>query len=697
MTVALQREELAKLAAQIQHHEAAYRRGEPEIPDSEFDEMFDRYVELADALGVKPEERLDTAPGADHTEGFETVEHRVAMLSLEKLSPNRKDSKGEPIPIQEQLEQWYARRLKELELPEDASLRLLVEPKIDGVSVSLLYQDGRLARAVTRGDGKTGDVITRQVEQARAVPSRLKGVSKGEIEVRGELYWPRPKFDAFNAKLDAAGERTLINPRNGTAGMIKRKEPEGLEHTGITSFLYQVPWVKGIELPDTQHGVLEWLAGTGANVYTDEIHVATDAEDAFRYCEAYGERREGLEYEIDGMVIKIDEHRWYDRLGETGHHPHWGIAYKFAPERKPTRLKDVVVQVGKSGKLTPVAELEPVFLAGTTVSRASLHNFVEVARKDIRIGDTVYVEKAGEIIPQVVGVEESERPADAREVRPPKECPACGSLVVSEEIFIFCPNPSCPAQVRERLQHFVSRAAMDVDGMGAKLIDQLVDKEGIDKPHELFAVTEKQLSGLERMGKKSAQNVLRGLEASKGRGLARVLVGLSIRHLGESMAEDLASYFGTAERLLGFAQRYTAGDEEAVATVAPEKGTGAIEGLAKKTADVIFAELDSAPIRAVFEGLEAQGVKVDAVIERREEVEGVANKSFVLTGTLPTLKRKDAGDRIKKAGGKVSGSVSKKTDFVVAGDEAGSKLEKAEKLGVTVIDEAELLRMLDGA
>ncbi|HBQ16332.1 MAG TPA: NAD-dependent DNA ligase LigA, partial [Myxococcales bacterium] len=350
-----------------------------------------------------------------------------------------------------------------------------------------------------------------------------------------------------------------------------------------------------------------------------------------------------------------------------------------------------------SGKLTPVAELEPVFLAGTTVSRASLHNFVEVARKDIRIGDTVYVEKAGEIIPQVVGVEESERPADAREVRPPKECPACGSLVVSEEIFIFCPNPSCPAQVRERLQHFVSRAAMDVDGMGAKLIDQLVDKEGIDKPHELFAVTEKQLSGLERMGKKSAQNVLRGLEASKGRGLARVLVGLSIRHLGESMAEDLASYFGTAERLLGFAQRYTAGDEEAVATVAPEKGTGAIEGLAKKTADVIFAELDSAPIRAVFEGLEAQGVKVDAVIERREEVEGVANKSFVLTGTLPTLKRKDAGDRIKKAGGKVSGSVSKKTDFVVAGDEAGSKLEKAEKLGVTVIDEAELLRMLDGA
>lgn len=689
------RAELEQLAAQIAHHEAAYRAGEPEIPDSEFDELFDRYQELADALGLAPEERIDSAPGADHTEGFETVEHRVAMLSLEKLSPNRRDSKGEPIPIDEQLQQWYARRLKELELPEDAELRLLVEPKIDGVSVSLLYRDGKLERAVTRGDGKTGDVITRQVERAGAVPSKLKGVSKGEIEVRGELYWPRARFDAFNAKLAKAGERTLINPRNGTAGMIKRKEPEGLEHTGITSFLYQVPWVEGLELPDTQHGVLEWLAGAGAHVYVDEIHVAKSAKDAFDYCEAYGARRLELDYEIDGMVIKIDEHRWYDRLGETGHHPHWGVAYKFPPERKPTKLLDVIVQVGKSGKLTPVAVLEPVELAMTTVSRASLHNFVEVARKDVRIGDTVYVEKAGEIIPQVVGVKKDARPDDAREVHAPKECPSCGTLVVQEEIFAFCPNAEgCPAQVRERLQHFVSRAAMDVDGMGAKLIDQLVDKEGVRKPHELFAVTEAQLTGLERMGKKSAQNVLRGLEASKGRGLARVLVGLSIPHLGESMSEDLASYFGTAEKLLDFAARYAAEDEEAVSTVAPEKGTGAIEGLARKTADVIFAELDGAPIREIFQGLEAQGVKTDAVIERREEVEGVVGKSFVLTGTLPTLKRKDAGDRIKRAGGKVSGSVSKKTDFVVAGEEAGSKLEKAQKLGVTVIDEAELLRML---
>lgn len=290
-----ERAELDRLAIQIAHHEAAYRRGEPEIPDSEFDEMFDRYVELADRLGLGPGERLDAAPGADHTEGFETVEHRVPMLSLEKLSPNRRDSAGAPLPIDAQLAQWYARRKKELELAEDTSLRLLVEPKVDGISVSLLYQKGALVRAVTRGDGRKGDVITKQVARAGAVPTTLKGVREGELEVRGELYWPRSAFDAFNARLAEAGERTLINPRNGCAGLVKRKEPAGLEATGIRSFLYQVPWAADVALPDTQHGVLEWLAGTGADVYLDEIHLAESAESAFSYCESYEARRAGLE------------------------------------------------------------------------------------------------------------------------------------------------------------------------------------------------------------------------------------------------------------------------------------------------------------------------------------------------------------------------------------------------------------------
>lgn len=694
MVEARAREELAELAAQLAYHEAAYRRGEPEIPDSEFDEMFDRYVELADRLNVPPERRLDTAPGSDHTPGFETVEHRVAMLSLEKLSPNRRDSRGEPIPLEEQLIQWYERRYRELELSENAELPLVVEPKVDGISVSLLYRDGRLARAATRGNGKRGDVITRQVLQARAVPEVLHGIGRGELEVRGELYWPRPDFEAFNARLKAAGERALINPRNGCAGLVKRKEPEGLEETGIRSFLYQIAWNEGISIPPTQHEVLAWLKEAGAEVYLDEVYLASHAKDAFEYCEAYAERRSRLDFDIDGMVIKVDELKWYRRLGGTGHHPHWGIAYKFPPERKATRLRRVVVQVGKSGKLTPVAELDPVFLAGTTVSRASLHNFVEVARKDIRVGDTVYVEKAGEIIPQVVGVKLDARPPDAVPVPRPVRCPACDSEVVTEEIFIRCPNPACPAQVRERLEHFVSRAAMEVDGIGSKLIDQLVDKLDVRRPHELFALTEDQLAGLERMGKKSAQNILRGLEEAKGRGLARVLAGLAIRHVGETLAEELARYFGSADALVEFAERYVAGDEEAVSTVAPDKGTGAIEGLGRKTADVIFAELSSPAVREVLEGLREQGVSLEAKVERREEVDGVAGKTFVLTGTLPNLTRKEAGDLIKRAGGKVSGSVSKKTDYLVAGEEAGSKLDKAQKLGVPTLDEAALNALL---
>lgn len=690
------REELDELASQITHHEAAYRRGEPEIPDSEFDEMFDRYQELANLLGLKPEERVDSKPGADHTEGFETVEHRVAMLSLEKLSPARKDSAGEPIPLGEQLSQWYVRRLKELEMAEDAALPLIVEPKIDGISVSLLYENGRLVRAVTRGDGRSGDVITRQVQAAGAVPDTLAGVKQGALEIRGELYWPTSKFEAYNEKLKAAGERLVINPRNGTAGYMKRKEPDGLEQTGIRSFLYQIPWWEGLSLPERQSEILAWLSDAGADVYLDEIIVADTPQAAFDYCEGYGEKRGTLDYEIDGMVIKVDELKHYRVLGATGHHPHWGVAYKFPPERKATKLHDVSVQVGKSGKLTPVAHLEPVFLAQTTVSRASLHNFVELARKDIRIGDMVYVEKAGEIIPQVVKVKLDERPADAKPVERPTACPVCGTPVVEEEIFIYCPNPACPAQVQERLEHFASRAAMDVEGLGSKLVAQVIAAYGVAKPHEFFSLTEEQLAGLERMGKKSAQNVLAGLEQAKGRGLARVLVGLAIRHVGETMAEDLARYFGTGEALLDFARRYTAGDEEAVSTVAPDKGTGAIEGLAKKTADSIFAELASPAVGQVFEGLEAAGVKTEAVIERRVEVEGVAGKTFVLTGTLPTLTRKEAGDRIKQAGGKVTGSVSKKTDYLVAGDEAGSKLAKAQKLEVPILDEAALLTMLGG-
>ena len=688
-----QRLELDELAEQIRYHEAAYRAGKPEIPDAAFDDLADRYAELADALKIPASERIDAAPGADHTEGFVQVEHRVPMLSLEKLTPNRKDSKGEPMPLGEQLAQWYERRRKELELANGAGLSLFVEPKIDGISVSLLYERGKLVRAVTRGDGRKGDEITKQVLHARAVPAKL-ATKEGTFEVRGELYWPRPRFDAHNARLRETGQETIANPRNGTAGMIKRKEVEGLEHAGITSFLYQVPWAEGVALPPTQSGILGWLGEIGAPVYLEHVAVTPDALAALAYCEQFAAKRSALEFDIDGMVIKVEELKHYAVLGATGHHPHWGIAFKFPPERKPTVLRDYELSVGKTGKITPVALLDPVQLAGTTVQRASLHNFVEVERKDVHVLDTVLVEKAGDIIPQIVDVDRSKRPADARPIMRPSVCPTCAHPVVTEEIFVYCPNPGCPAQRLERLKHFASRRAMAIDGVGESLLEQLIEKRGLSRPDELFMLTVADLAELERMGTKSATNVIKSLEAAKGRGLAKVLNALAIRHVGETMSGDLAGYFGSARALLEFAGRYAAGDDDAIRKVAPDGGGGAIEGLARKSADSIFKELDQPAVRAVFEGLERAGVKLDALTAARQEVEGIAGKSFVLTGTLPTLKRDVAGDMIKSAGGKVSGSVSKKTDFVVAGDEAGSKLEKATELGVKVIDEAELLRML---
>ena len=684
------RREYEQLAAEIRHHESVYRAGKPEISDPEFDALFERYQELADELAIDPLERLDARPGDEHTAGFEQVEHRVPMLSLEKLSHNRKDSSGEPMPFGDQLSAWFRRRKKELEVE---AIGLIVEPKVDGISVSLTYEDGALVQAVTRGDGRRGDVITAQVRQLGTVPTQLVDLRRGAFEVRGELYWPRSDFASYNARL----ERPLINPRNGCAGMMKRKDPAGIEETGIRAFFYQIPWYEGLRLPPTQGAVLRWLVELGAEVYLSEVFETDSDESALAYCDEYQGRRDALDYDIDGMVIKINELSYYDRLGATGHHPHWGIAYKVPPERKPTKLLDIEVSVGKSGKLTPVAILEPVFVSGTTVSRASLHNFVELERKDVRVTDTVFVEKAGEIIPQVVEVDKGARKRGARRFVPPDACPTCGTPVVSEEIFVYCPNPACPDQVRERLRHFASRQAMDVDGMGAVLIDQVVDKLGVRSPDDLFRLDVEQLASLERMGAKSAERVKQGLEQAKRRGLARVLAGLAIRHVGEAMAEDLSAYFRTAGALLEFAGRYAAGDDEAIATVAPNKSTerGAIEGLARKSADSIFIELDSPAVRRVFQGLAEVGVDLSVSSPIAQQLTEVSGKSFVLTGTLPTMKRSEASTLIKAAGGKVSGSVSKKTDYLVAGSEPGSKLEKARSLGVRVIDEEAFKRLLE--
>ncbi|MBK8014492.1 MAG: NAD-dependent DNA ligase LigA [Deltaproteobacteria bacterium] len=736
-------QEFQALEAQIRHHEAAYRAGTPEIPDAVFDEMFERYQVLADRLSVDPESRLDRTPGADHTEGFVQVEHRVPMLSLEKLTQSRRDASGLSVDVREQLLSWIHRRRKDLERED---LAFVVEPKIDGISVSLRYEKGRLMRAVTRGDGRRGDDITRQVRAARAVPEVLVGVG-GAVELRGELYWPTAAFERYNQRLAEADKKLIANPRNGCAGLMKRKDVDGLADAGVTSFLYQVAWSEGVACPPTQHETLEWLReATATSATTSETTSATTSEttsattsettsaatnattsktapamptaggrsfvyldaassrlekpeDILRWCQLFEhERRAELPYEIDGMVIKLDDLAMYERLAGTDHHPHWAIAYKFLPERRSTRLENIVVQVGKSGKLTPVAELAPVRLAGTTVSRASLHNFVELERKDVRIGDIVEVEKAGEIIPQVVSVDRTQRSEGALPFARPAVCPACGADVVEEEIFVYCPNPACDAQIRERLRHFASRGAMDIEGLGASTVERLVAELGVRSPADIFRLTREALLKLETDPKKGehkrVENLLAAIEQAKGRGLARVLAGLAIGHVGTAMSEDLAAYFHDKTTLLDFAARYVAGDSEAVETVAPSKGVGKISGMAKKTADAVFAELHSGAVQRVLNDLEALGVRLDATSGASRGVDGIAGKTFVLTGTLPSLSRPEATARIKRAGGKVSGAVSKKTDVLVAGEAAGSKLKRALELGVTVWSEAELLSQL---
>lgn len=675
-------DELTLLAQQLRYHdERYYRQAEPDITDNQYDELRDRYLLLCDEKNIPADQRYGRTPGDDRNAGFVTITHRLPMLSLEKAADGEDGSAADKVTA------WVERTRKLAEVPDAAGLAVLVEPKIDGMSVSVTYRDGRLEQAVSRGDGVHGDVITDQVRASGAVPLTVS--SPGAFEVRGELYLPHACFRALNKRLAASGGKVLINPRNGCAGLMKRKNPEDLRGLGIAAFVYHVAWTEGVVLPPTQHQVLEWLGQLGFNV-NPHVSLHATATQAATACRDFAAQRGILPYDIDGMVIKVDERRLHDRLGATEHHPRWGLAWKFPPERKPTRLLGVTVQVGKSGKLTPVAELEPVLLAQSTVSRASLHNFPELERKDVRIGDLVFVEKAGEIIPQVVGVVLSERPAHAQPVARPTHCPACGAAVLTEDIFIFCPSPTCGAQVRERLRHFASRGAMDIQGCGEAVIEQLCSTRQLTSPAELFSLTAEDIAGLERKGDKSARNLLAALQEAKSRGLAKVLIGLSLYQVGEKLAEDLAGAYGSMATLLALVDRHVAGDPQPVAEL------DALDGVAETTARAVLDQLANPAVRTVIADLAAAGVVMTATRKELRQVAGVSGKTFVLTGTLPTLSRDAAEALIVAAGGTCSGSVSKKTAYVVAGEEAGSKLAKAQALGVTVIDEAGLHALLAG-
>ncbi|HVY70151.1 MAG TPA: NAD-dependent DNA ligase LigA [Verrucomicrobiae bacterium] len=681
MNIAEARRRHAALAREIRAHDHAYYvLAQPAVSDQEYDRL---YRELLDLENQFPELTTPDSPsqrvgGAPLTE-FKTVQHSIPMMSLDNTYSR------------EELRE-FVNRVQKL-LPGE-SLEWIVEPKVDGLAVSLRYENGVLATGATRGDGTNGDDITVNLRTIRSLPLVLHPPSaKGRdaegipkiLEVRGEVYMPLAVFKKLNAEREAAGEELFVNPRNTAAGTLKQLDPKLVASRPLDIVLYGVGVVEGAKPQATQEHLLGWLKQLGFKTpeRTWHCHSFEELDAAITELD---QLRHGFKYDTDGAVIKLNSIALRERAGFTSKAPRWAIAYKYPAERAATRLKAITIQVGRTGALTPVAELEPVFVGGSTVSRATLHNEDELRRKDIRVGDIVTIEKAGEVIPAVVGVALEKRTGAETVFEFPKTCPECGSQVSREAgaatgVVLRCVNPDCPAQVRGRLEHWCARGAMDIEGGGEVLVAQLV-KSGLARDvSDLYRLTAGELAALERMGEKSAQNFIDGINASKQRDLWRLIFGLGILHVGAGVAKSLGRSFANLDDLRG--------------TSLPQLTE--IEDIGEVIAKSLFEWFGNPDNAKLIERLRKAGLNFNSALYNPAAALGpLAGLTFVLTGTLPTLKREEAAAKIEAAGGKVSGSVSKKTDYVVAGEEAGSKLEKAQKLGVKVIDEAELLRLCGG-
>lgn len=663
---------ISELRRLVRHHNHRYYvLDSPEIADAEYDVLYDELVALEAAhpdlvTGDSPTQRI----GASPLEQFNAVTHEVAMLSLDKCNTH------------EELADWIQRCRGRLD--EGEALDFVCEPKVDGVAVALTYENGRLVLGATRGDGQTGEDITANVRTVGAVPLIMREDSghafPPRIEVRGEIYMPVAEFEAFNEQARRRDEKTLVNPRNGAAGSLRQLDPKVTASRPLTMYCYSIGWVEGAWQPVTHMEALERLSAWGFRVNPDARAVGGLAG-CLGYVEEMLERRDSLGYDIDGVVIKVNDLDQQVRLGAVTRKPRWAIAFKYPAEEATTTLTGVEFQVGRTGAITPVARLEPVFVGGVTVSNATLHNMDEVRRLDIRVGDTVMVRRAGDVIPQVVSVIEAKRPADALAVALPDGCPSCGSPIVrpdSEAVARCSAGPEiCPAQRKERLRHFASRLALDIEGLGDKLIEQLVDKEQVTVAADLFRLQQDELIRLERMGAKSAEKLLAAIERSRETTLARFIYALGIREVGEATAQSLASHFGDLEPL----RRAEVAELEQVADVGP-----VVAGNIHR----FFADVENA--RAVDALLEA-GVRWPAVTVDAGP-QPLVGQTWVLTGTLESLTRDAAKAELVALGAKVSGSVSKKTSQVVAGPGAGSKLDKARELGVPVMNEAEFLDVL---
>ncbi|MBK9130559.1 MAG: NAD-dependent DNA ligase LigA [Gammaproteobacteria bacterium] len=658
----------AALREQLNYHNYRYYvLDDPEIPDAEYDRLLRELQGLEEkhpglVTADSPTQRVGAEPLAE----FGKVRRELPMLSL----ANAYD--------EEELADFDRRVREGLEAE---SVEYNAEPKMDGVAVSLVYRDGVFTQGATRGDGTTGEDITANLRTIRALPLRLFGDGwPSGLEVRGEVYLPKESFEALNAEAIRRGEKLFANPRNAAAGSLRQLDPKMTAARRLDIFCYGVGTVTGGTLPDRQHQVLERLQSWGFPVCPEQT-VVQGAEGCAAYYRGMQARRDGLPYEIDGVVFKVNAVPEQERLGFVARAPRWAVACKFPPKEETTLLKAIEFQVGRTGALTPVARLEPVRVGGVTVTNATLHNVAMVERMDLRPGDTVIVRRAGDVIPQVMGMVESRRPDPLPEpFRVPEHCPVCGSAVVRPEgeVVAHCSGGLyCPAQRKQAIHHFAARRAMDIDGLGEKLIDQLVERGLVESPADLYGLTQEQLAALDRMAEKSAANLHAAIEHSKQTTLARFLYALGIPEVGEATAQQLADEFGDLNAVM-------AANEERLQQV-PDVGpivAGHIAGFFREPHNL-----------EVIERLRASGVRWPAP-ERAPVARPLVGQTFVLTGTLASMTRDEAKERLQRLGAKVAGSVSARTHCVVAGAEAGSKLVKAQELGVPVLDEAQFIELL---
>ena len=658
---------IAELKRQIErHNHLYYDLSRPEISDAEYDRLFKELERLEKEYPqfLSPNSPTQRVGGRPH-EKFAAIKHSIPMMSIDNTYS--KEEMGA-----------FDERVKKL--LKDRAYEYVVEPKIDGVSLSLLYKGGRLEYAATRGDGQTGDDVTENVRTIKVIPAVLADPKKapGRIEIRGEVFLSSKNFLAINEEKERAGDELFANPRNAAAGSLKLLDPSIVAKRGLCFIAHSVGLCEGREF-NSQMELLKFYKESGLPV-SPHNRLCKKLDDVYAACDHWEKEKEKLDYDIDGLVVKVNDLGQHKILGATNKSPRWAIAYKFPAQRAQTRLLDITVQVGRTGVLTPVANLEPVFLAGTTVSRATLHNEDEIKRLDLRIGDWVSIEKSGEIIPQVVEVLTKKRTGKEKKFTMPKHCPACGSEAAREEgeVACRCVNIGCAAQLKAKLFHFASRKAMDIEGLGDVLVEKLVDKKMVSDFTEIFTLKKEALAELERMGEKSAENLCIQIENSKKKELSRLLFGLGIRHVGVNAARLLAQEFGTMEKLVD----------------ASKEDLERIDAVGEVISDSVLAFFKNKENLKILEKLKKLGVNM-------QEPKGpgasgpLSGKTFVLTGALKDFSRDEAGRRIEERGGHVASSVSKKTEAVIAGEAPGSKLQEAQKLEVKILSEAEFKKLLE--